>query len=101
MRPKSSGLGVDRLLLLRDRLLHELLLELRRQDELEHAEVRGVVVEVDPGVLGRAGGLLVGGEEGVLERCHQRVGVNSLLLLETPDGLDDLTAHLPSSNGVE
>ena len=62
-----AGLGVDRPLFL-DRLLHELLLELGRQDQLEHAEVRRSAVHVDARVLGRARGLLVGGEERVLER---------------------------------
>ena len=63
-----AGLRVDRLLLLLDRLRDELLLELRRQDQLEDAEVRGVAVHVDARVLGGAGRLLVGGQERVLER---------------------------------
>ena len=96
-----ARLGVDRLLLLLDRLRHQLLLELRRQDQLEDAEVRGVAVEVDAGVLGGARRLLVRGQEGVLERRHQGLGVDPLLLLEALDRLDDLTAHLAPSSGVE
>ena len=87
-----ARLGVDRALLL-DRLLDELLLELRRQDQLEHAEVRGVAVHVDARVLGRAGRLLVGGQQRVLEREHQLLRRDALLFLERLDGLDDLLAH--------
>ncbi len=90
---KLARLGVDLLLLLLGDLLKELLLELSGQDQLEHPEVSGVAVQVDAGVLGRAGRLLVGGEERVLERRHQGLGVDPLLLLEAPDGLNDLAAQ--------
>src|SRR6201996_8798940 len=52
----------------------EFLLQLGGQDQFEDQEVTGLVVEVDPRVFGRARGLLVGREEGVLERVHQLVG---------------------------
>ena len=55
------------------------------------------MVEVDAGVFGRAGGLLVGGEQGVLEGVHQLVGGDSLLLLERFDCVDDLFAHWDDS----
>ena len=50
-----AGLGVDLLLLLLDRLRHELLLQLGGQDQLEDAEVGGVAVEVHARVLRGAG----------------------------------------------
>ena len=87
-------LRVDlRLLLGLGRFGQELLLQLRGQDQFEDAEVAGLVVEVDAGVFGGAGSLLVGGEQRVLERIHQLVGGDSLLLLERFDCLDDLLAH--------
>ena len=49
-----SGLGIDLLLLRLDRLREQLLLELRRQDQLVDAEVGGVAVEIDARVLGCA-----------------------------------------------
>src|SRR5204862_738186 len=92
-----TGLGIDRLLLLLDRLRHQLLLQLRREDQLEDPKVGRLPVEVDAGVLGRPGSLLVGREEGVLQRSHERLGVDPLLLLEALDRLDDLAAHLATS----
>ena len=89
-----AGLGVDLGLLLQlGGLGQQLLLQLRRQDQFEDAEVAGFVVEVDAGVFGGAGGLLVGREQGVLEGVHQLVGGDSLLLLERFDCVDDLFAH--------
>ena len=88
--------GVDLALLLLlglGRLGQQLLLQLGRQDQLEDAEVAGFVVEVDAGVFGGAGRLLVGGEERVGERVHQLVGGDPLLLLERLDCVDDLFAH--------
>ena len=87
-----AGLGVDRALLLY-RLLHELLLELRGNEQLEHAEVRGVAIHVHPRVLGGARCLFVVGEERVLEREHQLLSRDALLLLERLDGLNDLLGH--------
>ena len=76
-----ARLGVDRLFLLVGGLLEELLLELGRQDQLKDQEVAGVAVQIDTRVAGRLGSLLVRGEQGVLERLHQRLGVDPLLLL--------------------
>jgi hypothetical protein len=90
-----SRLGVDLLLGLLGDLLEQLLLQLSGQDQLEHAKVGGFTVEVDARVLRGAGGLLVSGEQGILERRHQRLGVDSLFLLEAPDRFDDLAAHAP------
>ena len=91
-----ARLGIDLalfLLLGLGRLGQQLLLQLGRQDQFEDAEVAGLVVEVDARVFGRAGRLLVGGEEGVLEGVHQLVGGDPLLLLERLDCVDDLFAH--------
>ena len=41
-----------------------------------------------------SGRLLVGGQEGVLERLDQRVALDSLLTLDRAQALDDLSAHL-------
>ena len=97
-----ARLGVDRRLLLLGDLGEQLLLQLGRQDQLVDAEVGGVAVEVDARVLGRAGALLVGGQQRVLERRHQRLGVDALLLLEAVQGLDDLAtqAHPPPNSGI-
>ena len=96
-----ARLRVDRLLLLLDRLRHQLLLQLGRQDQLEDAEVGGLAVEVDARVPGRPRRLLVRRQQCVLERRHQRLGIDPLLLLEAPDGLDDLAAHRAPSSGIE
>ena len=88
-----ARLGIDCRLLLLGHLGEQLLLELGRQDQLEDAEVGGVAVEVDARVLGGTGALLVGGQQRVLERRHQRLGVDALLLLEAVKGLDDLAAQ--------
>ena len=91
-----AGFGVDLalfVLLGLGRLGQQLLLQLGRQDQLEDAEVAGLVVEVDARVLGRPGRLLVGREERVGERVHQLVGGDALLLLERLDCFDDLFAH--------
>src|SRR5207237_6270148 len=49
--------------------------------------------ELDGRVPGRARGLLVGGEERVLERLDQHVFLDALLALDRADGFDDLSAH--------
>ena len=97
-----ARLRVDLLLLLLGRLVEQLLLQFGRQDQLEDAEVRGIAVEVDARVLGGAGGLLVRGEQGILERLHQRLGIDPLLLLQPPDRLYDLATHAspPESSGT-
>ena len=78
-----AGLRVDRGLaqLLLD-LVEQLLLEVGGTQQLEDAEVAAVVVDVHARVLGGAGLLLVGRQQGVLERLHQPVGGDALLALE-------------------
>jgi hypothetical protein len=89
-----ARLGVDLGLLLQlGGLSEKLLLQLRRQDQFEDAEVAGFVIEVDPRVFGGPGSLPVGREQGVLEGVHQPVGRDSLLCLERFDCVDDLLAH--------
>jgi hypothetical protein len=89
--PQLAGLGVDlRLLLLLLDLREQLLLEVGRHEQLEYAEVSGRAIDLHPRVLGRAGRLLVGGQQGVLERRHQSIGGDALLSLQDLDGLDDL-----------
>src|SRR5579884_4005073 len=75
------------------RLLEEALLELARQLDRVDAEVARLV-ELDGGVAGRARRLLVGGEQRVLERGHERPGLDPLLALDLADGVDDLLCHL-------
>ena len=91
-----ARLGVDLALLLFlgfGRLGQQLLLQLGRKDQFEDPEVAGLVVEVDAGVFGGAGGLLVGRQQGVREGVHQGVGSDPLLLLESLDCVDDLFTH--------
>ena len=73
--------------------LDQLLLDVGRKLDREHAEVALLAVELDHGVAGRPGGLLVGGEQRVLERSDQRVALDSTVSLELMDELDDLSAH--------
>jgi hypothetical protein len=97
-----AGLGIDLGLLLQlGGLGQQLLLQLRRQDQLEHQVLTGFVVEVDPRVFSRARGLLVRREEGVLEGVHQLVGGDSLLCLERFDRVDDFLAHWGDSSVSE
>ena len=51
------------------------------------------VVDLDGGVARRAGRLLVGGEERVLERRDERALFDALVALDLADGFDDLLAH--------
>src|SRR5207247_10488303 len=95
-----AGLRVDRLLLLLDRLRLQLLLQLRRQDQLEDPKGGRVGVEIDARVLGGVRRLLVRRQQRILQRRHQGVGVDSLLLFEAPDRIDDLATHLAPSSGL-
>src|SRR5947208_6678351 len=80
------------------RLLEQPLLDVGRQLDRENAEVTLFAVELDHGMARRARRLLVGGEQRVLERLDQRVGLDALVSFELLDELDDLSAHLfPSS----
>ena len=53
-----------------------------------------LVVELDLRVARCAGGLLVGGEQGVLERVDEGVFLDPLLALDLPDCFQNLSAHL-------
>ena len=95
-----AGLGVD----VRDLALgsasaplpDQLLLELRRDHQLADAEVAELAVHLDPRVRRRAGRLLVGGQQRVLERDHQLLARDALLAREAPDGIKDLLRHAAS-----
>ena len=71
-------------------------LEVRRKLDREDAEVAGVVVELDRRVPRRARGLLVRGEERVLERLDQRALLDALLALDGVDAFDDLSVIVSS-----
>ena len=96
----ARALGIDRtplfllLLLGGDRLVEQLLFQLFRHQELEHAEVAVLSVHVDPGVARRPFCLLVCGQQGVLEREHQALGRDALLAFQRVDCFDDLFTHL-------
>ena len=64
------------------------------EDDLEDPHLAGLAVDVNAGELGRVGRLLVRGEQSVLERHDQGLGVDPLLALDLLDGLDDLSVHL-------
>src|SRR5581483_3097407 len=93
-----TRLGVDLRLGLLGGLRLQLLLQLRRQDELEDPEVGRVAIEVHARVARRPRSLAVGGEKRVLERRHERLRVDPLLLLQGLDGVDYLAAHRPTSS---
>src|SRR5207344_1418579 len=92
------------LLQLRDdplaRLLQQPLLDVSRQLDRKDAEVALQAVELDHGVPRRARGLLVRGEQRVLERGDQRVALDSAVPLELVDELDDLSAHVESLSSI-
>src|SRR5207247_9245239 len=79
-------------------LLEQALLDVGRQLDREDAEVAFLLVELDHGVAGRAGRLLVGGEQRILQRGDQRVAFDSSVTLELVDELDDLSAHRSPSS---
>src|SRR5207344_200148 len=80
------------------RLLDQPLLDVGRELDREHAEVARLAVELDGRVPGGLRGLLVSGEERVLERVDQRVLFDPLLALDRLDRFDDLSAHLSPSS---
>ena len=82
-------LGVDRRRLV-DRLDDQVRLEALGDDQLDHAEVGGLAVDLDARVLGRAGLLLVGRQQRVLERDHQLLGLDALLARERVHRIQDL-----------
>ena len=73
------------------RLFDQALLDVGGQLDRVDAEV-ALVVELDRRVARGARGLLVGGEERVLERADQSVAVDPLLLLDDANRFDDLSA---------
>src|SRR6476619_3702314 len=80
-------------------LVEQARLEIARDVEREDAELT-LVVELDRRVARGARRLLVGGEQGVLERGHERARLDALLLLDRPDPLDDLLAHSAPSSSI-
>ena len=74
------------------RLVEQALLEILGDLDREDAELT-LLVQLDGGVAGRAGSLLVGGQEGVLQRVDDGVLLDSLFTLEPADVLDDLLRH--------
>ena len=75
------------------RLLDQPRLDVGGQLDAPHAEV-ALVVELDLRMARRARGLLVGREQGVLERVDEGVLLDPLLALDLPDGFQNLSAHL-------
>ena len=57
------------------------------------AEVAAHAVELHLRVPCRARRLLVGGEQGILERADERLVLDALLLLDLPDRFQNLPAH--------
>ena len=78
-------------------LLDQPLLDVGGQLDRVDAEV-ALVVELDRRVARRARGLLVRGQERVLERVDQGLAVDPLLLLDDANRLDDLSGHLAPSS---
>ena len=84
-----ARLGVDRRALV-DRLDDQVRLQALGDDQLDHAEVGGLAVDLDARVLRRAGLLLVGRQQRVLERDHQLLGFDALLARERVHRVQDL-----------
>ena len=84
-----ARLGVDRRSLV-DRLDDQVRLEALGDDQFDDAEVGGLAVHFDARVLGRAGLLLVGRQQRILERDHQLLGLDALLARERVHGIKDL-----------
>src|SRR5581483_7505782 len=79
------------------RLVDQPLLDVGRQLDGEDAEL-AVVVHLDGRVARGARRLLVGGEEGVLERRDECSFLDPLVALDLADRLDDLLAHVTPSS---
>ena len=75
------------------RLVEQALLDVRGQLDRPDAEVAAHAVELDLRVPCRARRLLVGGEQGVLERADERLVLDALLLLDLSNRFQDLPAH--------
>src|SRR4051812_40612794 len=78
-------------------LVEKLVLEVLGQQELLDDEVTGVAVHANAGVARRAGLLLVGAEECILERAHQLLLGDAFFAPESLYGFDDLCGHVPQS----
>jgi len=65
-------------------------LQALRDDQFDDAEVGRLTVHFDARVLGRARLLLVGGEQRVLERDHQLLGLDALLARQRVHCFQDL-----------
>ena len=83
-------LRVDRRRLV-DRLDDQMRLEALRDDQLDHPEVGGLAIDFDARVLGRSGLLLVCGQQRILQRDHQGLGLDALLARERVHRIQDLT----------
>ena len=81
-------LGIDRRFLV-DRLDDQVRLQAFGDDQFDDPEVGRLAVHLDARVLGRAGLLLVGGQQRVLERDHQLLGLDPLLARERVHRLQD------------
>src|SRR3954452_1105563 len=93
-------LGVHGRLLV-NRLDDQMRLEALGDDQLGDDEVRGLGVDVDPRVLRRAGLLLVGRQERVLEGDAELVRGDALLARARAHGLQDLSGHGYSSTRLD
>ena len=83
-----AGLGVHDGALV-DRLDDQVRLQTLGDDQFDHTKVGGLAVHLHARVLGRAGLLLVGGEQRVLERDHQLLGLDALLARQRMHGFQD------------
>ena len=81
-------LGVDRRALV-DRLDDQVRLQTFGDDQFDHPEIGRLAVDHDAGVLGSTGLLLVRGQQRVLERDHQLLGLDALLAREHVHGVQD------------
>ena len=84
-----ARLGIDGGALV-DRLDDQVGLQALGDFQFDDAEVRGLAVHLHARVLGRAGLLLVSGEQRVLERDHQLLRLDALLARKRVHGLKDL-----------
>ncbi len=87
-----ARLGIDGGLLRLD-LGEQPLLEIGRDQQLVDLEVAALARHVHTRVPGRAGGLLVGGQQSVLQSSHQALRRDPLLALEDAHRLQNLLAH--------
>ena len=83
-----ARLGIDRRFLI-DRLDDQVRLQALGDDQFDHAEIGRLAIHLHAGVLGRAGLLLVGRQQGVLERDHQLLRLDPLLARQRVHGFQD------------